>query len=80
MPENTVEEEAGEQDSKDHINKDMSSLKRPFSDSETNKRDPHFKKQKAGYINTHTARPVKEIPGHTGYLTFASLLPAFVKS
>ena len=58
----------------------MSTLKRHFPDSETNKRNPHFKKQKAGYINTHTARPVKEIPGHTGYLTFASLLPAFDKS
>ena len=58
----------------------MSNLKRPLSDSETSKRGPHFKKQKAGYINIHSTRPVKEIPGHTGYLTFASLLPAFGKS
>lgn len=24
-----------------------------------------------------TARPLKEMPGHTGYLTFASLFPHF---
>ena len=33
--------------------------------------------QKAGNINLLTARPVKDMPGHTGYLTFATLFPPF---
>ena len=54
------------------------SLKRGHSDSQNEEtRTPHHKIQKPGYENTLTARAVKEIPGHTGYLTFATLLPVF---
>ena len=31
-----------------------------------------------GNINVLTSKPGKQMPGHTGYLTFASLYPQFV--
>jgi len=33
---------------------------------------------KKGNVNMVTCNPTKEVTGHTGYLTFATLLPAFV--
>lgn len=31
-----------------------------------------------GNINVLTSKPGKQMPGHTGYLTFASLYPRYV--
>ena len=33
---------------------------------------------RSGNINVLTSKPGKQMPGHTGYLTFASLYPQFV--
>ncbi|XP_065053574.1 tRNA (adenine(58)-N(1))-methyltransferase catalytic subunit TRMT61A-like [Rhopilema esculentum] len=77
LPDEKLEETSNCNVINEDFTKAAGSLKRPHPDSTNEERNPHVKLQKPGNLNTLTARPIKEIPGHTGYLTFASLLPVF---
>lgn len=75
-----VEERSASNSGDDLSKKTSSSLKRRYSETPLDMKMPHCKIQKPGKRNVLTARPIKEIPGHTGYLTFATLLPMFESS
>ena len=55
---------------------DISSRKRLHDKSQSDT-GYHHKIQKPGNKYFLSSRKLKEIPGHTGYLTFATLIPSF---
>lgn len=60
----------------DHLQKGFPLLKRLYHPPQYDAGTSYHKIQKPGNKNYLCARISRDLPGHTGYLTFATLLPS----